>query len=296
METHHSIICGDARDMSALDDGSVHLVVTSPPYWTLKEYNDIEGQLGHVEDYGSFLANLDRVWRECFRVLVPGGRLCINVGDVCLSRRAHGRHRVVPLHADISRHCIDLGFDYLTPIYWWKVSNINLEASNSSRYLGKPCEPNGVIKNDIEYILLFRKGGAYRKPTPQMRRASVISKEEYAVWFSQVWTDISGTSSGKHPAPFPVELPYRLIRMFSFAGDMVLDPFCGTGTTGVAAARAGRNSVGYEIDPTYVSIARRRLLDQTGSLLSTVRLSVFDARGTAATPPPEPHLVYSVNP
>jgi len=198
------------------------------------------------------------------------------------------------LHADISRQCVALGFDYLTPIYWWKVSNISLEASRSSRYLGKPCEPNGIIKNDIEYILLLRKGGSYRQPTDEMRAASAISKNEYAAWFTQVWSDISGTSNGGHPAPFPIELAYRLIRMYSFAGDVVLDPFCGTGTTSIAAARAGRSSVGYEIDPDYFHAAEDRFRRECGGLFGEAELTALDTASFGASVPGA--LEYVVNP
>ena len=165
----HLILPGDARDLSALADGSVHLVVTSPPYWTLKEYNEGEGQLGSVGDYDQFVAELARAWRECHRALVPGGRLIIVVGDVCLSRRRHGRHVVVPLHASIQESCRRLGFDNLAPIIWHKIANARFEMSGAGGFLGKPYEPNAVIKNDIEFILMQRKPGGYRSPSPAAR-------------------------------------------------------------------------------------------------------------------------------
>lgn len=249
---------GDARDLSWLPNESVHLIVTSPPYWTLKRYNEHPGQLGHVADYERFLDTLDQVWRHVYRVLVPGGRLVCVVGDVCLSRREHGRHVVMPLHADITVRCRKIGFDNLNPIIWLKIANAQFEVENGSKFLGKPYEPNAIIKNDIEFILMQRKPGGYRKPTERQRRLSMIDKERFDEWFRQIWT-LTGASTKQHPAPFPLELADRLVRMFSFVGDTVLDPFVGTGTTLVAAAGAGRNALGVEIDPSYVRLAKERL-------------------------------------
>jgi DNA modification methylase len=248
--------------------------VTSPPYWTLKEYRDTEGQLGHLADYDGFLRELDKVWAHCFNALVPGGRLICVVGDVCLSRRKNqGRHTVVPLHSSIQEHCRVLGFDNLAPIVWYKIANAAYEADGGSGFLGKPYEPNAVVKNDIEFILMLRKPGGYRKPTEAERLLSLISTENYQKWFQQIWAGVTGASTRHHPAPYPVELAERLIRMFSFVGDTVLDPFLGTGTTSVAAARWGRNSIGYEIDTEYFAFAHDRLVRETQGLfsLTTVR-------------------------
>jgi len=259
LPTQHRIIRGDARDMSQVPDGSVHLVVTSPPYWTLKRYNDGPGQLGHVEDYQEFLAALDAVWSECFRVLAVGGRLIVNVGDVMLSRKEFGRHKVVPLHADIQVNCERIGFDNLAPIIWNKISNASFEVEGNSKFLGKPYEPNGVIKHDIEWILMLRKPGGYRKPEPEMRRLSIISEKEFNTWYTQIW-QLTGASTKKHPAPYPEELANRLIRMFSFVGDTVLDPFLGSGTTMLAASRIGRHSIGVEVDADYARMAYERMM------------------------------------
>ena len=218
LPTVHRLVQGDARDLSFIPDESIHLVATSPPYWTLKRYNDSEGQMGHIEEYEHFLAELNRVWAEAFRVLVPGGRLVCVVGDVCLSRRENnGRHTVVPLHADICVQCRRLGFDNLNPIIWHKISNASYEVSNGSKFLGKPYEPNAIIKNDIEFILMQRKPGGYRKPTEEQRRLSMIPKDRFDKWFQQFWT-ITGASTKEHPAPFPFELASRLVQMFSFTG------------------------------------------------------------------------------
>lgn len=256
--TEHRIILGDSRDMDAVPDESVHLVVTSPPYWTLKEYPSRQGQLGAVDDFDDFLEELDKVWRHVLRVLVPGGRLVIVVGDVCLPRRSFGRHLVFPLHAAIQEHCRKLGFDNLAPIIWYKIANAQFEVENGSRFLGKPYEPNAIIKNDIEYILFQRKPGGYRQPSLAARALSIIPEELHREWFQQVWS-LTGASTREHPAPYPLALAERLVRMFSFVGDTVLDPFVGTGTTCVAASKWGRNSIGFEIEPAYVKLAQERL-------------------------------------
>ena len=274
LSTHHRLLQGDARDLSFIADESIHLVVTSPPYWALKRYNDIEGQMGHIADYEQFLGELNRVWREAFRVLVPGGRLVCVVGDVCLSRRENnGRHTVVPLHADICVQCRKLGFDNLNPIIWHKISNASYEVSNGSKFLGKPYEPNAIIKNDIEFILMQRKPGGYRKPTEEQRRLSAIPKDKFNKWFQQFWT-ITGASTKEHPAPYPLELATRLVQMFSFTGDTVLDPFCGTATTMVAALKHGRNSIGVELDSEYCQLAASRLMREDISLFGNAQFQI----------------------
>lgn len=259
--TRHVLHEGDARDLSILEDNSVHLVVTSPPYWTLKEYENNDQQMGAIADYREFLAELDRVWAECFRVLAPGGRVCCVVGDVCIPRKKTGRHLVMPLHADIQVRSREIGFDCLTPILWHKIANGANEAKgNGAGFYGKPYQPGAIVKNDIEYLLFLRKGGAYRSPSPLQKALSILTKSEMQKWWRSIWDDIKGASTrGGHPAPYPVELAERLIRMFSFAGDTILDPFAGTGTTNLAALVSGRNSVGTEIEPKYLAIAEARI-------------------------------------
>lgn len=259
MHTRHVVRLGDARDLSWLDDASVHLVVTSPPYGSLKEYPEHPDQLGNIAAYEDFLFELDKVWSECHRVLVPGGRVACVVGDVCISRRQGGRHYVLPLSADIQVRGRRLGFDSLTPIRWLKVANISLEASRSSRFLGKPNLPNGIIKNDLEHILFLRKPGGYRQPTAEQERMSRIDTAEYGRLFSPIWSDVPGQLRRDHPAPYPVEIPRRLIRMFSFVGDTVLDPFSGTGSTAVAALETGRRSLSVDVEPRYIDAMRHRL-------------------------------------
>ncbi len=270
LPTTHRLFLGDARARLPLPDESVHLILTSPPYWTLKQYAGHERQMGDIKDYDAFLDELDVVWRECHRLLVPGGRLVVVVGDVCLSRRKFGRHVVFPLHASIQERCRRLGYDNLAPIIWHKISNAATEAvGNGAAFLGKPYEPGAVIKHDIEYVLFQRKPGGYRSPSPAMRALSVIAADKHREWFQQIW-ELGGASTRNHPAPYPLALAERLVRMFSFVGDTVLDPFSGTGTTSLAAGLWGRNSVGVEVEPSYFGMAVQRLrtsLPQQLSLL-----------------------------
>lgn len=272
--TTHYLFRADARHLDFIPDNSVHLIVTSPPYWNLKSYHPHEGQLGSIDDYATFLHELEKVWRHSFRVLVPGGRLICVVGDVLLSRKKNkGRHTVVPFHASIQEQCRQIGFDNLAPIIWYKISNVAFEAAgNGGGFLGKPYEPNAIIKNDIEYILMQRKPGGYRKVTRAARLLSIISAENHKQWFTQIWTGITGASSRRHPAPYPEMLVERLIRMFSFVGDTVLDPFMGTGTTNVAAARWGRHSIGVEVDPDYFEDAYARMRQVAGSLFTQIHI------------------------
>jgi len=270
--TSHRIFQGDAREMPWLSDNSVHLIVTSPPYWNLKKYEPNGSQLGELDDYENFLNELDKVWKECFRVLAPGGRVCCVVGDVCVPRRKHGRHYVMPLHSDIQVRVRKYGFDCLTPILWLKIANGVTEAQgNGAGFYGKPYQPGAIIKNDVEYILFFRKGGQYRSPSQVQKVLSMLTKDEMRNWLKSTWEDIKGESTRKgHPAPFPSMLAERLIKLFSFAGDTILDPFMGTGSTSVAALAAGRNSIGNEIESKYIDIAESRLIDKSQNIHSRI--------------------------
>lgn len=261
--TNHRLYHGDAREMKYIPDESVHLVLTSPPYFNLKEYRKGKNQLGIINDYQVFVDELEKVWNECYRVLVSGGRLVCVVGDVCLSRRKYGRHAVMPLHSDIAVSCRKIGFDNLNPIIWHKISNASFEANTSSSFLGKPYQPNAIIKNDLEYILMERKPGGYRKPTEQQKQESTIDKADFQQWFSQIWELPGASTKNGHPAPFPMELAIRLVKMFSFVGDTVLDPFCGSGTTILAAIKSGRNSIGVETEQYYCNNAVQRIGTET---------------------------------
>lgn len=293
--TVHRLISGDARELAFLDDSSIHLVVTSPPYWNLKRYNEHPDQLGHIQDYEAFLFELKKVWRHIYRVLVPGGRLVCVVGDVCVARRNYGRHLVFPLHADICVICRQIGFDNLNPIIWHKISNASYEVERGSKFLGKPYEPNAIIKNDMEFILMQRKPGGYRQPSNKQRNKSRIEKEIFHRWFQQIW-NITGASTKNHPAPYPLELANRLIRMFSFTGDTILDPFCGSGTTMVAALRSGRNSIGVEIDSEYCRMAAKYLKAETGDLFTTAELRFEIAPTDTSAKVKENNALYGVSP
>ncbi len=262
-KTSHIVRRADARTLDHLDSGSVHLVVTSPPYFNIKPYESAaEGrQLARLDDYDAFLVEMTRCLAEWERVLVPGGRACCVVGDVLVPRRKDGRHRILPLPSDIMVRARSIGLDALTPILWFKIGNRTNEAGGgSSGYYGKPYQPGAVIKNDFEHILMLRKPGAYRSTSMLQKALSMLQKVEMDAWQRPFWDDIRGASlRDGHPAPFPEMLAERLVRMFSFAGDTVLDPFCGSGSTAIAACRAGRNSLSSDIEPIYVNAAVNRL-------------------------------------
>ena len=273
--TSHDLYLADAREFT-VPDQSLHLVLTSPPSWTFKEYNPTAGQLGQIEDYEQFLTELDRVWQRCFTALVPGGRLICIVGDVSLTRQQNaGRHMVMPLHASIQEHCRAIGFENLAPIIWYKVANGSLEAEAiSSHFMGKPYEPNEVIRNEVEYILMQRKPGGYRTPDLATRILSVIPESCHRDWFHQIWTGLPVVPSRDLSDTHPVELLSRLIRMFSFVGDNVLDPFLGSGATTLAAAECGRNSIGYEIDADSLTQAHHRIVKLASNLFTRVSVAV----------------------
>lgn len=258
LPTTHTLAQGDSRDLGWLPDGSVHLAVTSVPYFDLRRYDAGPGQLSDVRLYDEFVDELARVLAEVARVLTPGGRLACNVGDVLRSRRAHGTHHVLPLHADVLVRGRAAGLEAVTGVLWHKRANRSSEGGGPG-FLGRPGQPNAIVPAEVEHVLMLRKPG-YRRTEAWQREASAITREEHARWFRPVWDDVPGArATAGHPAPFPVEVPERLVRMFSFRGDLVLDPFCGSGTTAVAAARAGRDSVSVDASRRYVEAAAARL-------------------------------------
>jgi site-specific DNA-methyltransferase (adenine-specific) len=265
-KTLHSVRWADARDLNHVKSSSVHLVVTSPPYFNIKAYeSDAAGkQLGRMDEYDAFLDELTKCMAEWSRTLLPGGRACCVVGDVLIPRKQDGRHRILPLPSDIMARAKKVGLDTLTPILWYKIGNRSNEAGGgSSGYYGKPYQPGAVIKNDFEHILMLRKPGAYRSTSMLQKALSMLQKEEMDAWQRPFWQDIRGASlRNGHPAPYPIEIAERLIRMFSFAGDTILDPFCGSGSTAIAACRAGRNSVSSDVERKYLESAFARLKDE----------------------------------
>jgi modification methylase len=256
LRTNHKIINGDSRQMNLLPDESVHLIITSPPYWQLKDYGT-ENQIGYHESYENYINNLNLVWNECYRVLHQGCRLCINIGDQFARSVYYGRYKVIPIRTEIIKFCETIGFDYMGAVIWQKATTTN--TTGGAVIMGSfPYPRNGILKIDYEFILIFKKLGNPPKPSKEQKDLSVISKEEWNTYFSGHW-NFSGVRQNGHLAMFPEELPARLIKMFTFTGETVLDPFTGSGTTSLAAKNLQRNSVGYEINPEFIEIAKHKL-------------------------------------
>lgn len=255
-KTSHIIINGDSRQMSELKDKSVHLIVTSPPYWQLKDYGS-DNQIGFHDDYETYINHLNLTWKECHRVLHDGCRLCINIGDQFARSVYYGRYKIIPIHTEIIKFCEIAGFDFMGSIIWQKATTMN--TSGGASIMGSfPYPRNGIVKLDFEYILLFKKQGIAPKPTLAQKENSKMSNEDWNTYFNGHW-HFSGAKQDKHLAMFPEELPYRLIRMFSFPNETVLDPFVGSGTTSSVARKLNRNSVGYEINSDFIPIIKDRI-------------------------------------
>ncbi|MEI6556097.1 MAG: DNA methyltransferase [Paludibacter sp.] len=255
-KTTHTIINGDSRQMSELKDKSVHLIVTSPPYWQLKDYGT-ENQIGFHDDYETYINHLNLTWKECFRVLHDGCRLCINIGDQFARSIYYGRYKIIPIHTEIIKFCEIIGFDFMGSIIWQKATTMN--TSGGASIMGSfPHPRNGIVKLDFEYILLFKKQGTAPKPSLAQKENSAMTNEEWNTYFNGHWY-FSGAKQDKHLAMFPEELPNRLIKMFSFPNETVLDPFMGSGTTSLVAKKLDRNSIGYEINPDFVPIIKERI-------------------------------------
>lgn len=268
--TQHKIVFGDSRDMHLIPDKSVQLIVTSPPYWQLKDYGT-ENQIGFNDSYEEYINNLNLVWRECNRVLSNGCRLCINIGDQFARSVYYGRYKVIPIRTEIIRFCESLGMDYMGAIIWQKTTTMN--TSGGGAIMGSfPYPRNGILKMDYEFILLFKKLGNAPKPTTEQKMKSEITKEEWNQYFSSHW-NFNGVKQLEHIAMFPEELPKRLIKMFSFAGETVLDPFAGSGTTSLAAMHFDRNSIGYEINKSFEPIIREKLVYSQANLLNDSKVS-----------------------
>lgn len=257
LPTLHRIIFGDACRMPELENDSVGFAVTSPPYWCIKDYGH-PGQIGFDQSYEDYLGALRLVMAECLRVLMPGCRLALNIGDQYLRAAEHGRYRILPIPADLTRAGIDLGFDFMGAIVWRKISTTN--TTGGGAWMGSMYHPkDGHVTYEHEYILLLRKQGEWPRPRGELKARSRLTKEERQKWFRGVWDDLPPVRQKGHVAMFPAELPRRLIRMYSFVGETVLDPFLGSGTTALAAAMEGRSSVGYEINADFEPLIRRKL-------------------------------------
>jgi len=261
MKTWHKIIIGDARQMEEIPDESVHLIITSPPYWQLKDYGN-GNQIGFNDTYEDYINNLNLVWNECNRVLHEGCRLCVNIGDQFARSVYYGRYKVIPIRTEIIKFCESAGFDYMGAIIWQKVTTCH--TTGGATVMGSfPYPRNGIIKIDYEFILILKKYGDSPKVDKKIKEQSRLTQEEWNQYFAGHW-NFAGEKQDKHLAMFPEELPKRLIKMFSFVGDSVLDPFLGSGTTSLAAKNLIRNSIGYEINSDFVSIIKEKLgLTQT---------------------------------
>jgi len=269
--TQHRIIIGDCRNMSEVADESVHLVVTSPPYWQLKDYGPRE-QIGYDDSYEAYINHLNLVWQECRRVLQPGCRLCVNIGDQFARAAYYGRYKIIPIRTEIIKFCETMGLDYMGAIIWQKVTTCN--TSGGATIMGSfPFPRNGMVKLDYEFILLFKKPGATPPVSPEVKEQSRLSKEEWNTYFQGHW-HFPGEKQTKHLAMFPEELPRRLIKMFTFAGETVLDPFLGSGTTSLAAKNLGRSSVGYEINEEFVPLIQEKLGVRQGAMFSEVQVDI----------------------
>ena len=259
--TYHKIIIGDSRNMEEVSSDSVHLIITSPPYWQLKDYG-VRGQIGFNDKYEDYINNLNLVWKESYRVLHNGCRLCINIGDQFSRSVYYGRYKVIPIRTEIIKFCETIGFDYMGAIIWQKVTTCH--TTGGATVMGSfPYPRSGILKLDYEFILIFKKLGRSPRVSKPAKEASRLSREEWTEYFAGHW-NFAGEKQDKHLAPFPEELPKRLIKMFSFVGDVVLDPFLGSGTSSVAALKLRRNSIGYEINKDYHSIIKNRVQNAIG--------------------------------
>lgn len=271
--TEHRIIFGDSRSLNKIKDKSVQLIVTSPPYWQLKDYGT-EEQIGFNDSYEEYINNLNLVWKECNRVLDDGCRLCINIGDQFARSVYYGRYKVIPIRTEIIRFCETLGMDYMGAIIWQKTTTMN--TTGGGAIMGSfPHPRNGILKMDYEFILLFKKLGNPPKPTKEQKEMSAMTKEEWGQYFSSHW-NFNGVKQMEHIAMFPEELPKRLIKMFSFIGETVFDPFAGSGTTSLAAKHMNRNSIGYEINKEFAPIIREKLCDNQMSFCDNSQVLFFE--------------------
>lgn len=253
--TEHKIVFGDSRSLNQIQDKSVQLIITSPPYWQLKDYG-ADDQIGFNDSYEEYINNLNLVWSECNRVLSDGCRLCINIGDQFARSIYYGRYKVIPIRTEIIRFCESLGMDYMGAIIWQKATNMN--TSGGGAVMGSfPYPRNGILKMDYEFILIFKKLGTPPKVTIEQKQRSLITKDEWNEYFSSHW-NFNGVKQLGHIAMFPEELPKRLIKMFSFVGETVFDPFVGSGTTSLAAMKLDRNSIGYEINNDFLPVMREK--------------------------------------
>lgn len=275
MKTNHKVIIGDSRNMEELKNNSVHLVITSPPYWQLKDYGSLD-QIGFNDSYENYINNLNLVWKECFRILKNGCRLCVNIGDQFARAVYYGRYKIIPIRTEIIKFCETIGFDYMGAIIWQKATTMN--TTGGATIMGSfPFPRNGIIKLDYEFILIFKKLGNSPLVSKEIKEKSKMTKDEWNQYFNGHW-NFNGAKQDKHLAMFPEELPKRLIKMFSFVGDNVLDPFLGSGTTTLAAKNLDRNSVGYEINTNFLPIIKEKIGVTKDDLFKNVAFEFIDQK------------------
>jgi len=271
MKTWHKIIIGDSRCMKGVADESVHLIITSPPYWQLKDYGNGK-QIGFNDSYEEYINNLNLVWKECHRILHKGCRLCINIGDQFARSVYYGRYKIIPIRTEIIKFCESVGFDYMGAVIWQKVTTCH--TTGGATVMGSfPYPRSGILKLDYEFILIFKKLGNPPKVSKQIKERSKLTQDEWNLYFTGHW-NFPGEKQDKHLAMFPEELPQRLIKMFSFVGDTVLDPFLGSGTTSLAAKNLKRNSIGYELNEKFLPIINQKLGLQQGTILQDTEFQI----------------------
>ena len=276
MKTQHKIIIGDSRRMKEVKDESVHLIITSPPYWQLKDYGSGK-QIGFNDSYEEYINNLNLVWNECHRVLHTGCRLCVNIGDQFARSVYYGRYKIIPIRTEIIKFCESAGFDYMGAIIWQKVTTCH--TTGGATVMGSfPFPRSGILKIDYEFILIFKKYGIQPKVTKKIKEKSKLTKKEWNQYFTGHW-NFPGEKQDKHLAMFPEELPRRLIKMFSFVGDNVLDPFLGSGTTSLAALNLDRSSVGYEINEDFLTIIKEQLNIKQGRFFQDATFEIIKQEG-----------------
>lgn len=273
MKTNHKIIIGDSRCMTEIPKESVHLIITSPPYWQLKDYGNKE-QIGFYDTYEEYINNLNLVWKECHRVLHNGCRICINIGDQFARSVYYGRYKIIPIRTEIIKFCESIGFDYMGAIIWQKVTTCN--TTGGATIMGSfPYPRNGIVKLDYEFILIFKKLGIAPSVSKDLKENSKLTQEEWNEFFLGHW-NFAGERQDKHLAMFPEELPRRLIKMFSFVGETVLDPFLGSGTTSLAAKKLNRNSAGYEINPDFIPVIKKKICTEQENFFDEANIEIIE--------------------
>lgn len=277
-KTFHKIIIGDARKMTKVADESVHLIVTSPPYWQLKDYGACD-QIGFDHSYEEYINNLNLVWSECYRVLHSGCRMCINIGDQFARSIYYGRYKIVPIRTEIIKFAEAAGFDYMGAVIWQKKTTMN--TTGGAVIMGSyPYPRNGIIEIDYEFILIFKKRGEPPKVDRATKEKSKLTKEEWKEYFIGHWY-FRGERQVDHLAMFPEELPKRLIKMFTFTGEAVLDPFLGSGTTTLAAMNLDRNSIGYEINEKFLPLIQKKIGADKKRLVEYFNIQIVKQKMTA---------------